>query len=289
MLGSHPEISSPGECDFLFDLIAEDGKFPAMHDYKDWLSTNRIFREKGLDIDQTLPYPELIQSFIEQLQLNKKVLSINVHRNFSRIPGFFPDAKYIHLLRDPRDVARSCLGMGWVGHPYYGADIYAGAERSWDILQANLESDQYVDVRYEDLILHTVDVLKDLCGFMGVAYSASMMDYVNNSTYGQPDSSLVFQWKRKYTKRELQLVEGKIGELIVSRGYELSDYSPTEPGILEKWKLYLQNKLFRFIFDTRRYGLMFYLEYKLSRKTGLKPWMASCQMKINLIDTQHLK
>ena len=273
----------------MFDRVTDDGDYPDVSNYHKWLSNNRIFQAKKLDLDENLTYPDLMRSFVEQLYGQKSVLGINVHRNFQRIPMVFPDAKYIHLLRDPRDVARSCIGMGWVGHVYYGADIWMDAERSWNQLKSSLNNSQYLEIKYEDLLSDNVATLTAICEFVGVNYSERMMDYADRSSYDLPDKRFSLQWKKKYSTRELRLVEGKIGQLIVDSGYELSGLSPVIPGRLERMVLSFQNKAYRVKFNIGKYGLMLYLERCLSDRLGWRSWRDSCQERINQIDIMGLK
>ena len=199
MLNSHPSIINPGECDFFFDLLDDSNNYPNMGEYQKWLSVNRIFNAKKLKVDENLSYPELMHSFLEQLSNKKSRLTLNIHRNFQFIPIIFPEARYVHLLRDPRDVARSCIGMGWAGHVYYGVDAWIDAERSWEQLKSTLDRSQYMEVKYEELVANPELILTTICEFMGKAYSVKMMDYVKHSSYGLPDRRLINQWKRKYS------------------------------------------------------------------------------------------
>src|SRR5262245_9580554 len=111
MLDSHPQIRNPGEFDFLIDHVGDHGQLPDIKKYRRWLSTHRGFLQTGLTVDPRLDYRQLMQSFIDQLWGGKKVLTLNMHRHFERIPWLFPEARYIHLTRDPRDVARSSIGL----------------------------------------------------------------------------------------------------------------------------------------------------------------------------------
>src|SRR5215467_9040996 len=89
ILDNHPRVGNPGEFDFLFDRVEDDGRAPNMERYRDWLSTDRIFMSQGLRIDPTLGYLDLIKSFICQKAKPNRVLSLNVHRGFHKIPRFF--------------------------------------------------------------------------------------------------------------------------------------------------------------------------------------------------------
>jgi len=289
MLDSHPNILNPGEFDFLTDLLGSDGRLPDMRQYSRWLSTHRGFQETGLAVDARLGYRQLMQSFIDQLSRPDAVLAMNVHRNFERLPWLFPDARYIHLIRDPRDVARSSIVMGATGNLYRGVDIWAAAERSWDKLAATLTADRYMEVRYEVLLENVVEELTRICSFLDLPYSPSMLSYPSRSTYSAPDPKLRYQWKGRCRTRELQWVDWKLGHMLRQREYELSGFPPLRPTLLERATLRLQDKYYRIRFQIKEYGLALYLENLLAVRSRIPSWQDSCQMRINQIDVKSLK
>jgi hypothetical protein len=289
MLDSHPHIRNPGEFDFLIDQVGRDGRLPDMAQYRRWLSTHRGFQETGLVVDPRLDYRQLMQSFIEQLRRSDEILTMNMHRHFERIPWLFPGARYIHLTRDPRDVARSSIAMGVAGNLYRGVDIWATAERSWDKLAATLTPDRYLEVRYEVLLENVVEGLTAICGFLGLSYSPSMLSYPSRSTYSAPDPQLRYQWKSQCPARELQWVDWKLGSMLVQRKYELSGFAPRKPTLMERALLRLQDKYHRIRFQVRRYGLALYLENLLAIRLRVASWQDSCQTRINQIDMKFLK
>ncbi|MCR4303418.1 MAG: sulfotransferase [Gallionella sp.] len=289
MLDSHPNIVNPGECDFLFDQVSDDGTPPDVDRYREWLKFDRIFLGKKLDVDPTMNYAGLMDSFVNQMQQHDSVIVMNVHRHFFRIPKIFPRAKYIHLIRDGRDVARSCIGMGWVGNVYYGIDTWRDAETAWEKLKDTLHPSQYMEIKYEDLLEDVELGLGQICQFLGVAYSESMMDYASKSTYSLPDKRLSYQWKTKYNRRELSLVESKVGDMLLSRGYELSGVFAYGPSLIEKAELYVQNKWFRIRRQVSAYGFSLFLQYYLARKLGISQWERALKAKINAANAKMLK
>lgn len=290
MLDSHPEISNPGECDFLFDMIGDDGSYPDATAYSRWLSTNRIFLAKSLKIDEQLASGSIIKSFVSQLSRENVILTMNLHRHFHRVRSVFPNARFIHLLRDPRDVAMSCLRMGWGGHVYHSADIWRDAELSWDKLRSSLTDSQFIEIRFEHLVDDIPGVLGTICAFLGVPYSERMLDYSTNSSYGPPDRKLCYQWKKSYSVEELRLVEGKLGKMIMGRGYELSGHPIMIPTALKSSQLYLTSKLMRARHQIGAYGFKLYASNFLANRLGIQKWQESCQVKKNAIDIRlHLK
>jgi len=289
MLNHHPSIKNPGEFDFLFDQVTEEGGFPEIHAYHEWLSSHRIFLSKSLVIDKSLDYQSLIESFVEQLSVAESTLALNVHRGFDRIPFLFPNAKYIHLIRDPRDVARSSIGMGWAGNVFYGVDHWLQTEESWKVLQGKVLPEQFFAIRFEDLILNPDSVLKDLCSFIGVPYSEKMFDYADKSTYSKPDPSLVRQWETKLSIREIQHVELKAKGLMHDLGYDLSGHPLNSLSLIERIWLKVSNKLFKLQFSINRHGFGLYFKERFSRLFKLDSLNKQAKMAMNEVDRQHLK
>jgi len=126
MLKSHPEIQSPGEADFLFDHISHT---PG----------------GGWRYDR-----EALALVAAMAAGTSGRLCLNIRRHAGRMAALFPDAQVIHLLCDPRDVARSSIGMGWAGNSYFGVDHRIGTERGWD--EAAIPEARVLTVRYEMLM-----------------------------------------------------------------------------------------------------------------------------------------
>ncbi|MFK5970530.1 MAG: sulfotransferase [Candidatus Marithrix sp.] len=288
MLNSHPNIINPGEYDFLFDKITSNGGFPEIEKYREYLLSDRIFNSKFLEVDESLEYSDLIKSFIEQMKDGNKILAINIHRNFEHAYKMFPDARFIHLLRDPRDVASSSIGMNWAGNVYYGVDHWIETEKSWEKLLPLLKKKQHIEVRFEKLISDSVIVLNTVCDFIGTTYTNAMFDYQNNSTYSKPDITLINQWKKKLSIQELQNVEFKAFDMMSLRNYELSG-SIIPPTMIRRVKLSSQNYLYKIRKGIERYGFVLFVLYRLTSRFGLKSWNTSLHYKVSNINTKHLK
>lgn len=290
MLNHHPELKNPGEFDFFFDLVTDDYQSPKVHVYENWLLNHRIFLSKNLIFPRDAKeYSEVLRSFKAQLSEENKVLLINIHRNFDKIPAYFPEAKYIHLIRDPRDVARSSIGMGWAGNVYYGVDHWIETERSWSNLKPTLSDNQFLEIYFEDLITDPQVTLKRICEFCGVAYTDSMMNYHESSTYEKPDVNLIFQWKRKLSENEVKQVESKIAETLEGLKYEKSQYENFNGSLLEKTFLKIQNKLYKLQFSIKRYGLFLVIRERLSRWLNLVNLSKTVRTEMNEIDKSVIK
>lgn len=289
MLDHHPRISNFGETDFLFEYPEGSGGKQDVTAFRESLSNDGLFETAGL----TLPDQNEIDAFVidltEQMRVPGRKLTINIHRHFERIPDIFPDAKVVHLLRDPRDVARSSIGMGWNGNTYAGVNHWIASEKSMEIMRERFPDINVLTVRNEDLVRQPETVLTQICAFLGEPYDPAMLEYYKHSTYAAPDPSLVEQWRTKLSTEELGLVEGKVGEMMKVRGYELSGAPLIIPSARQERKLRLEDRWGRFRMTIERYGLFLTLISLVGRRLGLSRLQQFAAKRINEKHKQYLK
>ena len=249
MLDSHGGIGNPGERDFILDHLRPDPGHPTGWRYDlPRLRLDRIYQMSGLEIPADaagapLDGLDLLASFLTQLRDQTggetgghKVFTLNIHRHIGRVLKIFPEARIIHMLRDPRDVARSSIGMGWADHIYRGVDHWIATERDWDRGAAAARPDQVLTLTYEDLFRDLEGELRRVCAFLGAPFSPAMLRYHEVSTYAPPDPKLVEQWRRKCDPDHVALLEGKAGDLMQARGYALTGTARL-PGAAERLAL----------------------------------------------------
>lgn len=267
MLDSHEDISNPGEVDVVFDHVHRDSSRDRWFYDVNALLLDRAYQAKRFDVEAGADGKEVARNFIAELGRNSNGrLTLNVHRNLQKIAAIFPNAKIIHLIRDPRDVARSSIGMGWAGTTYYGIEHWLETEYEWNTYASLFDKQNILELRFEDLILHPREQLERICGFIGVPFSPEMLNYHTRSTYEAPDASAIQQWKKKQRPREIALVEIKAKDLLLERKYELSGYPLTPPGLLETISLFCSDKKNKWKFERRRYGFLNFAMEKLTRR-----------------------
>ena len=291
MLRHHPKIAWCNEFEYSVDLLSDSGKLPDLSQYYEWLDTHRGFRASGFDIDRSLGSPELVNSFLVQKRDGEaaEIIGATVHRHFDRVLHIWPDARFIHIIRDPRDVARSCIGMGWAGNVWFSVERWREAELLWNRLKAVIPESRRCELSYEELIAQPVLTLTRVCEFVGVSYDEKMFDYVKNSNYEFPDPKYIAQWKRKMSEQEVQLVEKKVGNLLVERGYEPSGFPPITVSPLMEKSLKIQNWWGRLQGRVERLGWPLVLQDYAARKLGPKSWQKKVQLEINAVYQSRLK
>src|SRR5262249_13961844 len=149
----------------------------------------------------------------------KPLVGATVHRHFARILRVWPDARFVHICRDGRDVARSCIQMGWAGNPWTAVERWTTAESEWQALRARIPPERRHEVSYERFIADAEAVLEEVCAFIGIPFDPKMFDYASDSTYERPNPKLASRWRQDMPPRDVQLVEARAGALLVACGY----------------------------------------------------------------------
>jgi hypothetical protein len=152
-----------------------------------------------------------------------------------QLASMFPDASFIHLVRDGRDVAKSHQAAGW-----YGPWLHDNT-REWtraldcDSRWAHLDlRTRILQVRYEELVLDTEAALRRICQFIGEEFEPQMLSWESKVDEQVPDrerrihsklkrrigSEDVARWKREMSARELFVAEAFMGAQLSRAGYE---------------------------------------------------------------------
>lgn len=287
MLDAHPHLSCPGEADFLFDHLRSDGTSPVYDE--DALERDRIYRAHRARYAETPLSALTPDALIGRIAGADKTAVLMLHRHISRALALYPDLRIIHFLRDPRDVARSSIGMGWAGHVYYGIDHWIRTERDWASIGRKLRADQVLTVHYEDLIGDPKGTLTTICQFIGVSYEDVMLSYDKTSTYAKPSGDLVMQWTHKQTPRETAMVEAKIGPLLAASGYSPSGIAPHHPSGMERIALKFSNKYAIWTERIRRFGLIDPGIVALARRLHIPRLSAGAQRRMDEKTIKRLK
>lgn len=287
ILDAHPAICCPDECDFILDHLhsSENG----LRLDREGLEVDRIFRASGLAMPKTEDGRAAFFDLLGQMQTGNTTLIPVLHRRLGLLLDLVPDVRIVHLMRDPRDVARSSLSLGWAGNTWYGVNHWIGTETEWETATPRLSPGQVLDLRYEDLLAAPEQGLVELCRFLERPYDPAMLDYHKTTTYAPLDPSLCYQWKRKQSVREIELVEYKVGPLLAARGYEPSGHPPKPPGAAERLRLWAANKIavWRAIFD--RYGYLDPVLARLAVNLGMRRLARGPQLRMNTKQNQTLK
>lgn len=292
MLDHHPRIANPGEVDFLFDYLIPCNMHPTGWRYDlTGLRRNRIFQSQGLELPAGMDGLELLHDMVRQMTERTAPgarVTFNIHRNLHIMNWIYPEAPVIHVLRDPRDVARSAVQMGWAHHLYHAVTPWIAVESDWECVAPWLGQSQVLTLRYERLVAGAEDELRRVCRFLGLGWSAEMLSYVRTSSYGVPDPALIGQWRTRCDPDHIALLEGRAGMLMSARGYAVTGRE-RHPGLGERTTLAVPEKIGTWRAGMQIYGPAIFFGEKLSRHLRVPGMQAWLRARMNRVETARLK
>ncbi len=135
--------------------------------------------------------------------------------HMSSIQAALPEAHFIHIIKDRRDVALSKRGLGVKP----GNDIETQAsDWLWQIREARQQAQfcpHYLEIHYEDLITDTKSVLMKICQFIDLPYSENLLTQLT------PDRTRINRWQREMSARDRTKFEAIAGSMLRELGYEI--------------------------------------------------------------------
>jgi hypothetical protein len=158
--------------------------------------------------------------------------SLNTEGHVRRVFREFPDARVIHVLRDPRDryasqASHRGASRGGLGA---GTDLWC-----WSAGRARRNGERYGDrysvVRYEDLVAGAAEVIEDLCAFLGEERAPQMMPRPGTGApvdrsepWPRPiNADSVGRYRRDLTAREIASIQRTAGRMMRRFGYRTDD------------------------------------------------------------------
>ena len=212
ILNAHPRVTVPPESRFVVELwrdqheVDVDGFLAALaghRQFQSWnLSVDAVKAELG--DRRRVPYATAIQSAYEAYakRVGKERWGDKTPRYVEHIPfisGLFPQARFVHLVRDGRDVALSYANVP------FGPKTVAKAAALWarrvrlGVTQGRrLGSDRYTEIRYEDLVEVPEATAKTLSEFLGIGFAPEMMEYTEKA------QEFVLDKAKRYNPKVLQ-------------------------------------------------------------------------------------
>lgn len=272
MLDHHPELSIPHEFEFAMHLVGKNGEPPELETFYEHLALNDSFSRSGFEIDRALDFKALINSFLERGRYGKNQVGMTCHENFDRLQYFWPDSRYIHLVRDPRDVANSAVQLSWAGNTWEAAARWVKAERMWEVLRDRIPEDRRIELSFENLMRDYRAELVRICEFLGVEFDEQMLSYPDDSDFKLPSPGAAERWRKSSSPRSVQLVEARVGDLLEMRGYKPSGLPKLEPNSLERSWLQFDSRVRRFWRSSQQFGLGHRTSVMLAQRLGRKEW-----------------
>jgi hypothetical protein len=134
----------------------------------------------------------------------------------------FPDAQFVHVLRDGRDVAQSIFSQGFGAKNAYEAAI-GWKETLMQVRRfaAQLGPEAFLEVRYEELLADPLRTMHGIAGFLGIENRDSLEEAIAPRLRAQVRSNNTAKWKEALTSREIECFEAFAGAELTGSGYPL--------------------------------------------------------------------
>jgi hypothetical protein len=136
--------------------------------------------------------------------------------------AIYPDASFVHIIRDGRDVARSLVKQPW------GPKTIAEAAEEWRSSVAAgraARPPRLLEIRYEDLLERPRESARDLYEWLGLALDEATLDRAldeaKTSANLDPSDRRIqtAKWRSALSVAELQELERVAGPLLAELGY----------------------------------------------------------------------
>jgi hypothetical protein len=155
------------------------------------------------------------------------------------IKALYPDAKFIHILRDGRDAAIDIsYSILWPNGLYAAAITWRNFVRACVEEAAALGTDICMTVRYEDLCAEPRQTLEHVCDFLGESFDDSMLAHhqsestriwateaVHAKTARPITTEFVAMYQTRLRPDDRAVIEGLIGDLLRETGYPVDESS----------------------------------------------------------------
>jgi Sulfotransferase family len=176
-----------------------------------------------------------------------------IERYADQIFAAYPAAKMIHMIRDPRDRYEASITL-WPD----GKGRVGGATARWlysvGHAKRNLKRypDRYKVVRYETLVSRTEETLREVCEFLGEAYTPAILtmegapsyrDKLGDGSNGKPEQSpvstdFIGRFRQVMSKPEMAFMQVYASRDMVAYGYQLE---PVQFSLSERLMSYFPN------------------------------------------------
>ncbi len=220
------------------DLKVEANRRKLVDDlFADYFFENRIL-QRGLDITKEQVFAELPEfdygTLIEYLfahmaKCQGKTRWANKYPSYSlhidEMSAIFPTAKFLHIIRDGRDVVWSMRNTSptAVEKNWY----YAGKDWRHHVLEGRragqkLGDQRYMEMRYEELLQTPEDVMPRIMNFFGREEGdEAILERFSTKIYKMIKPGNFYKWKQRMSDRENYIVEQVAGDLLQDLGYEV--------------------------------------------------------------------
>lgn len=196
------------------------------------------------------------------------------------IAGMFPEATFIHVVRDPRAVVQSMNASSYYSsETVFNALNWRTSIRDGERLFGDLRPDQHLTIRYEDLVCEPAVTLRSVCDFLNETFEPSMLRFYETvdqhmahrirtpSIKGPVNRSGLSKWRKRLSPSQIAVIEGLCREEMTTLGYEQATDASSVSVLVILKRLYWNWKAWRHR-DRRGFEVVFPFLSGARRRVG---------------------
>ncbi len=125
-----------------------------------------------------------------------------------------PDAKFIHVVRDPRDVIASFVKQRWCPDNVNQAIVwYQSIMNKTLASKNNLEAQCLLELKLEDLVKEKEAVIKQICGFIEIPFEKNLLQVDLSKSHSG-------RWKQQFSKEDQVLINQELAYYLELFNYQ---------------------------------------------------------------------
>ena len=264
MLDSHPQLAIPPETHFIPHVARKEPSSPSA--FLSVVTGSPRWGDWHLDEEELRGSLEALDPFTngEALRVFYRAYAARFGKprwgdktpayatHLLLIEELLPEAAFVHLIRDPRDVVASVLSADV---PWWGTGGAREAAERWrdrvgTARHQGSRCRHYLEARFEELIHHPEQTLRRMCGFVGLPWDPEMLAYTERATdrlselgslpypggkrmapgserralhsltTQPPLASRIGTWEKRLSATDVRDIEKVAGDLMTEFGYE---------------------------------------------------------------------
>lgn len=222
------------EIDLSFKIITTHYRWPDMgidtDEFHDKLKKNRNIKLKDI-ID--IVYDHYLKMENKSIWGDKTPPYIKI---LPELISLYPEARFIHLIRDGHDVAMSFYKLQWKGR------WLANNVTEWnDSIDKYIEYkrtkiiDRILEIKYENLVVDTENTIKTICTFIGLSFEPKMLYWekeifnkipkreigAHKKVFRRPKKADIYRWKKESSDVDIFIIESYLKKNLKAMGYDV--------------------------------------------------------------------
>jgi hypothetical protein len=247
---SHPDLAIPPEAHFLVPMA----KFRDRYERRDGFDVDRFC--KDLSRQESFGWWHLDSTGLDRMMLTPpssfteaiRILYASYARKQGKvrygdktpdnaehlmlINELFPEARFVHIIRDGRDVALSQIDHGFMAGLPHAAFFWGRLVRRARDAGERLGDGRYLEIRYEELVRDPVTVVSRVCTFLQLSFHPEMLRYFeradeilyprmsHDENVRRPPTAGLRDWQTQMPPSDVAVFEVIAGDSLTAAGYQ---------------------------------------------------------------------